>query len=293
MNKKVILSGLVAIMILLGGAAVYIGTKLSSQPTTPTQVSAYSYGKCSQLCNSDGCCQLPDDYYPSCVSPLCVQGISFAGTTGTCDPGQMFSCLHNGPVCAAPDCLPCTADCPSGQTEVDPVNGSCPNGSSKKQGHCTGCGNPYFGCCKPNSTPTPTPTRTPTPTPTPTTPVTITPTPTPTLTPTPTRTPTPTPTQTPTPVPSETPTPTTSPLPPTALISDEADRIIIGAGLILAGILFFQSGWYLNLGQLFWKLGGKKYLPSISDAYLPQKLTEDKEKISQERNKFEKKFGID
>jgi hypothetical protein len=56
-------------------------------------------------------------------------------------------------------------------------------------------------------------------------------------------------------VPTDTPTGTitpTVPLPQTALISDEADRLIIGAILVLAGFWIYALDGHRILGNLFW-----------------------------------------
>jgi hypothetical protein len=148
----------------------------------------------------------------------------------------------------------------------------------------------------PTSTPTNTPTLTPdeladtiTPTPTSTNNPTLTPTeladtitPTPTATnaptispsisisPSTTVTPSATPSISPSGIPSGTPSitpnitttitpsnPTTSTLPPTAIITDEVDRIIIGISFIFFGLFLYRSGTYLIIGNVFWSLGGK------------------------------------
>jgi hypothetical protein len=105
------------------------------------------------------------------------------------------------------------------------------------------------------STPTITPTRTMTPTVTPTmtgTIITPTVTSTPTITPTRTMTPTVTPTVTGTLVITNTPTvtptgltitPTTKLLPPTALISDKVDRLLLGVLMVIVGIgIYYRTG---------------------------------------------------
>jgi len=124
-----------------------------------------------------------------------------------------------------------------------------------------------------NATPTPTPTNTYTPTPTmtitytPTPTMTITYTPTPTMTITYTPTPTITITYTPTPTMTITYTPTLTPsitvtvspskLPPTALVTDEIDQVIIGIFLIFLGVFVYQSGFYIIIGNLFWTNDGQ------------------------------------
>jgi hypothetical protein len=103
----------------------------------------------------------------------------------------------------------------------------------------------------PTETPTSTPSETPTDTPTPTVSPSI------TLTESPTITPSSTITTTLTVSPSVSITPTGSKLPPTALISDEVDRIIIGFTFMILGFALYKSGAYLALGNAFWSNGGK------------------------------------
>ena len=82
-----------------------------------------------------------------------------------------------------------------------------------------------------------------------------------TPTPTPTNTYTPTPTMTitytPTLTPSITVTVSPSKLPPTALVTDEIDQVIIGIFLIFLGVFVYQSGFYIIIGNLFWTNDGQ------------------------------------
>lgn len=103
-----------------------------------------------------------------------------------------------------------------------------------------------------------------TPSPTPTT---GTPTPTPTTgTPTPTTTTTVTPTTTTTTVPPTTTRPPTGTgtLVPTALISDDMDRVIIGLVLLTVGLVLYKSGMYINIGNVLWNRGGSTVWGGVS-----------------------------
>src|SRR5690606_16396381 len=93
----------------------------------------------------------------------------------------------------------------------------------------------------PSATPSQTPTNTPTNTPTST----------PSVTTTIVETPTPTPTASPSPSPSTT-------LPPTALISDEVDRVLIGIVMVVAGISFYLFGVQDTFGRLYKTVPDKK-----------------------------------
>jgi len=117
----------------------------------------------------------------------------------------------------------------------------------------------------PAVTATPTPVRTVTPT------FTVKPaqTTTPAITPTPEVTSTPIVTRTATPRPTITTTPRAA-VPPTALTTDEADRVIIGLMLIFVGMLIYRSGLYLSLGNIYWNNGGRKLwggMVSMNDAF--------------------------
>lgn len=116
----------------------------------------------------------------------------------------------------------------------------------------------YCGCTKTVTTPTPTPTPTPS-----------------------TKTPTPT-TKTPTPTPTITNPPVTTVIPETALISDEADRVLIGAALLVFGMVLFRTGAHIQIGRLYFGIVSG----SFKDAH-------DKKKILSERASFENNFSED
>lgn len=116
--------------------------------------------------------------------------------------------------------------------------------------------------CILTSTSTPTPTLTLTTTPTLT--LTITSTITPTITRTPTLTPSLSPSLSGSPSPTP-PTITTTELPPTALVSNEVDIIIIGLVMIFTGIYIYRSGAYVSLGQLYWDKAGKQLNGNIGN----------------------------
>jgi hypothetical protein len=98
-----------------------------------------------------------------------------------------------------------------------------------------------------------------------------------TVTPTPTKTKTPTPTKTKTPTVTGT---VITTVPPTALISDKADRIILGVALFSVGVLFFNFNFHIKLGNLFWDIRS-------GSAGRAKK----KKEISKERHEFEDKFN--
>lgn len=63
-------------------------------------------------------------------------------------------------------------------------------------------------------------------------------------------------------------------LPPTALITDQIDRIIIGVMMVLTGLLIYKYGAYTYLGNLFWKYGGGKVLSKFSDVFHRQDIAD-------------------
>jgi hypothetical protein len=83
-------------------------------------------------------------------------------------------------------------------------------------------------------------------------------------------------------------------LPQTALISDEADRIILAVIMVLMGGLAIRFGMNEKLGDLFWSMGGKYVLSKVHPAYARELKVETKKKVQskrkQERKKFEKNF---
>ena len=105
----------------------------------------------------------------------------------------------------------------------------------------------------PTHTPTYTPSFTPTTTLTPTLTTTLTPTITTTITTTITNSPTITPTR-----------PLTTTLPPTAIVTDEVDRIIIGMCFMFVGFLLYRSGAYIIIGNSIWSYGGKSLFNTSS-----------------------------
>ena len=237
-NQRSLLVFFLLFTIILGGGAIFIGSRLSQTPSTAPQNTPayYSYNNCPVLTNSLGSCQMPDN---QCTGLICMKGVQFNLNSDTqCNPGQMVNCLSTGPTCANSDCGPCLPTCASDEEVVSFIGNECPAGSHIAKGSCSGCDNPYWGCCQPKQI-----TNTPTPTTTITITISITNSITNTPTHTPTKTPTPTPTNTNTSTPTNTPTQT---LPPTALISDEVDRMLIGFTLIFIGIIFYKSD-FMNM----------------------------------------------
>jgi hypothetical protein len=86
-------------------------------------------------------------------------------------------------------------------------------------------------------------------------------------------------------------------LPGTALISEEADRILLGIALIILGMLVYRMGLYVQLGEIFWHSGGKVILSRLNDNYRLQyeqeKTNKEKNKIAKLRNSFEQKISKD
>lgn len=97
----------------------------------------------------------------------------------------------------------------------------------------------------------------------------------------------------PTTTPPTTTPPTTTPatttptktLVPTALISDEVDRMIIGAVLLILGLSFFSFGVHVRLGNLFWNVKTPKVVKPVEliDA-------KTKQAFAEERVDFENRF---
>jgi len=281
-KKNLAIIGLIVCILGLGGAAIFIGSKLSEQPNTlPLDSQAEPAGlvwtsnDCSGCAGSGAWCNRYGDppagsmwscykngsgVYKCAYEPPNSNGNScYLIPVSGCDP-ESNSCCGNSYNWGACNC------------DTSACNTSCLNSIGAGQSgtytmKCGSCKQKFTcSCSKPNNTPTPTPPKTATPTPTPTPTPTKTPTPTPTMTPTPTRTPTPTPTRTPTPTPTGTPTATptgtvtvTPTIPQTALISDEGDRVLIGVMLMLVGLLIYRSGLHISMGQLFWHTGGKSF----------------------------------
>lgn len=83
-------------------------------------------------------------------------------------------------------------------------------------------------------------------------------------------------------------------LPPTALISDEVDRVLLGFLLVVVGVLVYKYGLYQYFGQAFWHLGGKYVLSKVHDDYageLNQEIkNKHKGKIKDMRQDFESKM---
>ncbi len=57
-------------------------------------------------------------------------------------------------------------------------------------------------------------------------------------------------------LPTVTPSASTTPLPQTAIVTDEIDRMIIGFILLMIGLGLYKSGLYISLGNLLWNNGG-------------------------------------
>lgn len=70
---------------------------------------------------------------------------------------------------------------------------------------------------------------------------------------------------------------------PTAIISDEADRILLGAVIFLVGLLIIKTGWYVKLGNLVWYKGTLK-IASVFNSKAREVA------LDAEREDFENKF---
>lgn len=251
MNKKKLLTvALIVLTVLVGAVTVYVSYKLRQPVEELPQTGRFS---CS--CTS---------YATFCGGEKCT----FAGYSPTdCPVGSIAACYQ-------PNQLRCVG--------YDPKCGcSCGDGPEPRAGYertsCTGsydyveryttlcwaCNNPYFcqTCYKKLPTPTPSPSPKPSLSPSPSPSLSpspkpslsLSPSPKPSLSPSPSPSPSPKPSLSPSPKPSLSPSPSPKPtIVPTALISDEADRLIIGFALLALGLAIYKSKLYVNIGNLFW-----------------------------------------
>lgn len=258
MNKKILTTFLIILVFLLIVAAVFIGIRLSTTTTTPEDIRAlpsniqFTTIPCSGSCESGDECN--DDGDP----PV----------------GKMWACYIDPSVssyrCAYVDIneggSSCYLDCDTGWSSCGCDEDLCiekclesigPGESNTYTMDCDNCGQEFTcECSLPEETPTPTPT--------------------------PSGSPTPSVSETPTPTPSDTSSPTPT-LPITALVSDEADSLIIGVILIIIGIGFYRVGVVNIIEKLMWNFGGRSILGEYNTEYF-------KEKINDEREDFEDKI---
>jgi hypothetical protein len=296
MNLKKYYTGLfIAFIVIATFGAIYIGFKLGQAPATaPDEAAAFKPNGCTYISGGNCYCWDTRESIGNCCNgsgPLCGSGIcsdvqcEFRNVEpDDCNLGQMTVCdfsespdgVNCGSTEASCNCS-CDANVPSpneGETEVyhGTNQTACANATRivKYLGSCSGCGNEYFciACFE-------TPQVSDTPTPTPTGTITITP----TSTSTPTVTITVTKTITVTPSVSVTPT-----LPKTALISDEADKLLFGLLLTTLGITIFFTGMNINLGNGFWALGMRNLFLRFNSRDIL------KDTIKEERSEFEEKF---
>jgi len=68
--------------------------------------------------------------------------------------------------------------------------------------------------------------------------------------------------------------PTTT-IPATALISDTADRILIGAVALLVGIWIYLTGFYKIIGEHFWERAAHPLLKNVWNEYRSRTFEED------------------
>ena len=276
MKRNTVILLLVVLVLILGIGTFYISTRLSSPDTTaPTDVEAYS--TCSNACESGKECNSNGDPAPgkmwSCRSSKCVQEATNNG-------GQScyLSCSGGWKPCGCDEAA-CDKAC------LAKIPGD--SGSATHTMACGACKQLFTCKCSKTveNTPTNTPTTTLTTTPTQTNTPTVTPSISSTITPTLTRTISPTisksvtPTISPTFTNTITPTQVVTTLPPTALITDEIDRVLIGICLIFVGLFLYRSGAYLFIGNSIWSFGGQLMGNSINI----------KEKQSFERELLKKK----
>jgi len=273
-NKKLLITFLVVLMVLLGVAAIFIGIKLATtQEVTPTEgkaapdnliFPAASY-YCSGSCESGAECNQYGDPPPgkmwSCWSQTCsYEDVNSGGSKCylSCNPYGWYPC--------GCDVSECEDRC------MDTIG---PGESGTYTMLCDNCGQKFScDCEKPGVSNTPTPSNTPTNTPTGT--------PTQTPTGTPSRTPTITPSKSVTPTVSKSITPTPT-LPPTALISDEADMIVFGLMFIVIGAGIYKMGMLNIVEGALWYMGGRGLLGKYKTKYFSSKL-------NSERADFEEKF---
>jgi hypothetical protein len=265
-NKKLLIAVLVIIMVLLGVAAIFIGIKLATTPeVTPTEgkaapdnliFPAASY-YCSGSCESGAECNKYGDPPPgkmwSCWSQTCsYEDVNSGGSQCylSCDPYGWYPC--------GCDMSACRNKC---------LQQIGPGESGTYTMLCDNCGQKFScDCEKPGVSNSPTPTNTPTNTPTGT----------------PSKTPTVTVTKSVTPTVSKSITPTPT-LPPTALISDEADMIVFGLIFIVLGAGIYKMGMLNIVEGALWYMGGKSFLSKYKTKYFSNKL-------HSEREDFEEKF---
>jgi len=276
MKRNTVIILLVLVVVGLGIGTFYISSRLTDIDTTaPENVEAYS--TCSNACESGKECNSNGNPAPgkmwSCRSSKCVQEATNNG-------GQScyLSCSGGWKPCG------CDEDaCNTACLAKIPASG----GNATHTMTCGACKQLFTCECSKtvDKTPTNTPTGTPTGTPTPTSTPTVTPTISKTITPTLTRTISPTisktvtPTITPTISYTITPTQLVTTIPPTALITDEIDRVLIGICFIFIGIFLYRSGAYMFIGNYIWSFGGQLMGNSINE----------KEKQSFERELLKKK----
>ncbi|MCA9383663.1 hypothetical protein KC909_04810 [Candidatus Dojkabacteria bacterium] len=83
-------------------------------------------------------------------------------------------------------------------------------------------------------------------------------------------------------------------LPPTALISENSDRLIIGVMLILTGFMLYRFGIYNHFGEAFWKIGGKYLLngilPEYKEKYQAEQKVKDQKNADKQNEKIRSKF---
>jgi hypothetical protein len=76
-------------------------------------------------------------------------------------------------------------------------------------------------------------------------------------------------------------------LPPTNLIGDRADKVIIGMLLVISGFMFYRLNMHIAFGQLWWNTLGSNTVGKLISSEKPVTKKIDKKN----RENFEKKFN--
>lgn len=262
MNKKVIIGVLVVLMLVLGGAAIFIAVNLSSQQNiTPEGVSALSFTNysCSGACDSGRECNQYGDPPAGKMWACWLNGSSYKCAYSDINEGgnACWGCPGNTHACGCDESAcesACLAKISSGGSATHTMlcgscqqkfTCECSKGSSKiacgdtgcvSDSDCSGYNNNVPGSitCDEVTGNNPAQQRC----------VIICPSGTTKVgdcscvTATPTITPSHTPTITPTKV--------VTTLPPTALITDEVDRVLIGVALIFFGLIIYKNNLYYS-----------------------------------------------
>ncbi len=276
MNSKTILTVLVSLLIVFGGAAIYLGIQLNQTPTSLPQTGEDPNVICDTSLQNNGflfvCDAQGDGQLFSCQDRQ-YHGAKFAHACAPIiNPGSSCNTLENlgvGPWEEDPaktNFVGCyfSIDAPQNCFCSDYPNGTvqCYTDTYMSGTTYDSCGSRYLPLVI---------STTPSLSPSPSEEVII------TLTPSVTETPSPSPSPSITNSPSEPPVSTV--IPKTALVSDEVDRMLLGTVLFLVGITLLFSGKYIGLGLSINNILNGNVLLAFT-----------KKKQLQERKNFEEKF---